>query len=150
MRPAWDVIVPQLRRAIGAHVVSQGSAQNEQWPPLNPDYLNHKSSIGQKRRHAGRAMLVLTGKLLTKLTTKGVLRKNKRLLKYGVKAPGVRALHFGSPQQNIGKRTFMVITPKIRAFVNSAVNARIGDVCKKFCVSRGSTRAASILRRKAA
>jgi len=158
LRPAWSALVPQLRREMGRHFMSGGSATGTPWPPLKESYAARKTRSGlftksgrkRKRVRNTAATLVLTGKLLTHLTTKGVLSNTKRTLRFGVSLPYARAVNFGSKNQNIAQRPVVVATDRIRMLAKQAINNRIDQVLNEFGVRRGRSFGNTVLRRKAA
>lgn len=113
-RPTWDRMIPQLRREMGRIFMSQGSTTaGGKWGPW---------SKGYKKRRPNGAIMVLSGKLLNKLTTRGVLTRNKRMLRFGVRHPGARALNFGSFKLNLKRRMFIDSTDAIKTIAFREMN----------------------------
>jgi hypothetical protein len=52
----------------------------------------------------------------------------KKRLKFGVRAPGVRALQWGSRKNNTPPRKFVVVTDELKDTATHVVNDHIGQI----------------------
>lgn len=119
LRPAWDRLIPYLRREMSQVFARQQAGTNKEWAQWSDAY--------SARRKAG-SVLVDKGRLKRKLTTKGVRSKTKKRLKFGVLAPGARALQFGYRQRNLQPRTYVAVTQEMEDTAAHVVNDHIGRV----------------------
>jgi len=90
-------------------------------------------------------MLVVTGRLLSALTTKGKLSLTKSKLRFGVRLPYARAVYFGSKKKGIGPRPFLVATPEVIKHASDEANRRVGEILDAFPIQTGRGRAAAII-----
>lgn len=108
-RPAWRRLLPQVGASLGGNIKDQGSDLGVTWPPLSRVYARSRA-----RRGKGRALLVLSGRLLAEtLAGRGRSRLTESGLDYGPSLARGGILNAGS--RRIPARPWLGISPELAA-----------------------------------